>query len=77
MKCRKNCLYCVVNLDYMIDEKDVMPNEHGSFIDDDMERIMVHLSLGKRKPQNEWEQKMLDEMNQMKKEGKMIDIPFN
>jgi hypothetical protein len=57
--------------------KQVMPNEHGSYIDDDKERIAVQLSLGKRKPQNADEQVLLDEINKMKAEGKMIDIPYN
>jgi hypothetical protein len=55
----------------------VKPNEHGSFIDDDNERIAVHLSLGKREPQNEWEKALKAEIEQMKKEGKSIWIPSN
>ena len=61
----------------MIDQNPVLPNEHGSFIDDDMERIAVHLSLGKRKPQNKWEEEFLAEIEEMGKEGKVIEIPFN
>jgi hypothetical protein len=61
----------------MKEENTIKPNEHGSFIDDDIERIAVHLSLGRREPQNEWEKALKDEMEQMKKEGKMIWIPSN
>jgi hypothetical protein len=61
----------------MKDEDRVKPNEHGSFIDDDIERIAVHLILGRRKPQNKWEEEFLAEIEEMGKEGKVIEIPFN
>ena len=40
----------------------------------DSERILMEIING-RTPQNDYEQKLLDEINQAKKEGKVISLP--
>lgn len=41
------------------------------------EEILLYLSLGKRTPQNESEEKMLNEIEEIREKGQIIDIPFN
>lgn len=43
----------------------------------DSERILLHLTLGKRKPQNEYEEELLKEINDIKASGYSVDIPAN
>lgn len=43
----------------------------------DSERILLHLSLGKRKPQNKYEENLLKEIKEIEKRGNSIDIPSN
>ena len=38
--------------------------------------IIIALSLGSRKPQNEKEQRVMDEINEAKAKGQMMDLPF-
>jgi hypothetical protein len=46
-----------------------------SNIRSDLERAAVQLALGQKKPENEWERKLLKEMEAMEKAGKGIEIP--
>lgn len=41
------------------------------------EQIYVYLTLGSRTPQNEEEKKLLKEIKKIKREGYVVDIPFN
>lgn len=43
----------------------------------DSERILLHLSLGKRKPQNKYEENLLKEIKEIKAKGNSIEIPAN
>lgn len=43
----------------------------------DPDIIGVMLATGRRTPQDEYEKKLLEEIEQMKKEGKGIEFPFN
>lgn len=42
-----------------------------------MQSIILDLANGTRKPQNEKEEKLLKELNEMKKKGIMLDLPFD
>ncbi|MBQ5653571.1 MAG: hypothetical protein IIV28_02120 [Alistipes sp.] len=46
-------------------------------MDLDPDIIGVMLATGRRVPQNTNEQQLLQEIKQMKKEGKSIEFPFN
>ena len=39
--------------------------------------IYVYLSLGKRDPQNEHEEKVLKQIREMEAKGGTVEIPFN
>ena len=41
------------------------------------EKELIDLIYGRRKPENERDRKILKEIEQMKKEGKMIDVTGN
>ncbi|MDO4757868.1 MAG: hypothetical protein Q4A18_01240 [Rikenellaceae bacterium] len=43
----------------------------------DLDIVGVMLATGRRTPQNEYEKELLAEIEQMKKEGKGIEFPFN
>lgn len=43
----------------------------------DPDIVGVMLATGRRTPQNEYEKELLAEIEQMKKEGKGIEFPFN
>lgn len=43
----------------------------------DPDIIGVMLATGRRTPQNEYEKQLLEEIEQMKREGKGIEFPFN
>ncbi|MDD3404951.1 MAG: hypothetical protein PHH23_01615 [Paludibacteraceae bacterium] len=44
-------------------------------LDDDL--IGLYLTLGRRKPQNDYERELLAEIQKMKAEGVGIEFPFN
>ena len=46
-------------------------------MDLDPDIVGVMLATGRRTPQNEYERRLLAEIEQMKKEGKGIEFPFN
>lgn len=49
-------------------------------LDDDMsdsERILLNLTLGRRKPQNEDEENLLKQIKEIKARGNIVDIPAN
>lgn len=48
---------------------------HSMDLDPDIVGVM--LATGRRTPQNEYERRLLAEIEQMKKEGKGIEFPFN
>lgn len=41
------------------------------------ERATIDLSLGSRTPENKWEEELLQEINEMKKKGAIIEVPFD
>lgn len=43
----------------------------------DADIVGVMLTTGRRTPQNEYEKRLLKEIERMKKEGKAIEFPFN
>ena len=43
----------------------------------DSDIVGVMLATGRRTPQNNYEKRLLAEIEQMKKEGKGIEFPFN
>lgn len=43
----------------------------------DDEKILLFLSQGKRTPQNEYEKRLLSEIEKAKETGKIIEIPSN
>lgn len=43
----------------------------------DSERILLQLTLGQRKPQNQKEEDLLKEIKEIEKRGNSIDIPSN
>jgi len=46
-------------------------------MDLEYETIYAYLTLGHRTPQNDDERELLDEINQIKRDGFTVDIPSN
>ncbi len=51
--------------------------EYCNSKDLDPEFILLYLQQGRRTPQNEYEEKLLAEINKIQKKGGSIDIPSN
>ena len=43
----------------------------------DGEHVLVYLSMGKRIPQNDYENRLLDEIQDIRRKGLMLEIPSN
>ena len=42
-----------------------------------MERQMLDLMSGKKKPKTKYEKQLLEQINQIKKEGGIVEIPYD
>jgi hypothetical protein len=42
-----------------------------------MQRVIIDLTLGHREPANEAERRLLKEIDEIKKRGYIIDLPFD
>ena len=53
-----------------------MKNKKDSSISK-MERLMLDLMFGKKKPKTKFEKRLLEQINQIKKEGGIVEIPYD
>ena len=52
------------------------PGYNGS-MDLEPEQVLLYLSMGRRKPQNEHEERLLKQIREIESKGRSVEIPFN
>ncbi len=53
------------------------PQSYYDSMDLDPEQVLLYLSMRKRKPQNESEERLLKEIREIEAKGRSVEIPFN
>jgi len=46
-------------------------------MDLDPEQVLLYLSMGRRNPQNEYEERLLKQIREIEAKGGSVEIPFN
>jgi hypothetical protein len=53
------------------------PQSYYDSMDLDYDQIMLYLEMGRRTPQNESEEKLLEQIRDIHRRGRSVEIPFN
>jgi hypothetical protein len=53
------------------------PQSYYDSMDLDYDQIMLYLEMGKRKPQNKDEEELLEQIRDIGRRGRSVEIPFN
>ncbi len=53
------------------------PQSYYDSMDLDPEQVLLYLSMRKRNPQNEDEERLLKQIREIESKGRSVEIPFN
>ena len=53
------------------------PQSYYDSMDLDPEQVLLYLSMGRRNPQNEYEERLLKQIREIEAKGGSVKIPFN
>jgi hypothetical protein len=55
----------------------IRPDSYYNSMDLDYDQIILYLEMGRRKPQNKKEERLLEQIRDIGRRGRSVEIPFN